>query len=182
MSDSPVYEAMRAYIRAAVELEVSKSATEIRSALPATQVIEGPAGKDGTDGVDGKDGTTGERGANGKDGTNGINGKDGIEGINGINGVDGLDGKDGAPGERGADGIATREELDALVEQRFGELQVRTFADIYRGVYSPSETYTRGQLATWGGSVYLAKADTTSKPGESVDWQMIVKRGADARR
>ncbi len=105
-----------------------------------------------------------------------------IEGAQGVDGKDGVDGTPGAPGERGADGIATREELDALVEQRFGELQVRTFADIYRGVYSPSETYTRGQLATWGGSVYLAKADTTSKPGESVDWQMIVKRGADARR
>lgn len=61
------YEAMRAYIRLAVEAEFAKQKPETRSA-PEPKVIEGPAGKDGTngkDGVDGKDGTPGKDGVNG---------------------------------------------------------------------------------------------------------------------
>lgn len=124
-------------------------------------------------------------------GEKGDPGKDGSPGI-GERGADGKDGKDGElstvpgpkgdPGERGADGIATRAELDELVEQRFGELQVRTFADVYQGVYEPNRTYTRGLLTTWGGSLWLSQSDTKTKPGESPDWKLVVKKGSDGRK
>lgn len=138
------YEAMRAYIRAAAELEVSKAF----STRSTPTVLEGPPGPDGKDGVDGKAGR------------------------------DGVDGKDG---ERGAHGIATREELDSLIEQRFADVQARSFADIYRGVYKDGEQYTRGQVVTWGGSLWLAKAETRAKPGTSQDFQLIVKAGRDGK-
>lgn len=110
---------------------------------------------------------------------------EGPPGKDGRDGRDGVDGKDGAPGEkgeRGVDGIGTPEELDARIELRFRDLVVRSFADVYRDVYRADESYTRGDVVTWGGSLWLAKADTRAKPEQSPDWKLIVKRGADARK
>lgn len=89
--------------------------------------------------------------------------------------------KDGKDGENGKDGIGTREEIEAIVERKVSEVQVRTFADIYKGVYVPDTLYTRGVLTTWGGSLFLSRTDTKAKPGESPDWQLVVKRGSDGR-
>ena len=175
------YAAMREFIKVAVELEVGKRMVEVRAALPVeTRMAEpviGPAGKDGRDG---------------KDGVDGKDGKDGAPGEKGERGADGLNGRDGAPslvpgpkgdkGERGADGIATREEIEAVVMRHVADLQVRTFADVYQGVFEPDKAYTRGQLATWGGSLWLSQTETRAKPGENNDWKLIVKRGADGRK
>lgn len=185
MSEDKMFAAMREFIRIAVELEVKKATLEVRSVEP--KVIEGPAGKDGSPG---KDGIDGKDGRDGKDGTPGI-GERGADGLNGKDGKDGSPGSDGAPsiipgpagpkGERGADGIATREELESLIETRFAELQVRSFADAYRSVFKHGESYKRGEFSTWGGSLFLALADTENRPGESSDWQLVVKRGADGK-
>ena len=166
-----LYTAMRQYIDVAVELKVEKRMQELRSQPVETRAVEGPPGKDGRDGIDGKDGKDGERGPPGEKGERG---------------ADGLHGRDGAPGpqgERGADGIASRAELESLIEQRFAELQVRTFADLYQGVFDEKKHYTRGQLATCGGSLWLSQTETRAKPGEgNSDWKLIVKRGTDAKR
>lgn len=186
MSEDQMFAAMREFIRIAVELEVKKATLEVRSVEP--KVIEGPAGKDGSPG---KDGIDGKDGRDGKDGTPGI-GERGADGLNGKDGKDGSPGSDGAAsiipgpagpkGERGADGIATREELSSLIEERWGELQVRTFADVYQGVYENGRLYERGLLTTWGGSLWLSQAETKAKPGESPDWRLIVKKGADGKK
>jgi hypothetical protein len=186
MSDSPLYEAMREFIRAQVALEVSKATIEMRSVQP--KVIEGPPGKDGRDGKDGINGKDGRDGVDGKDGAAGAagergeKGERGIDGLQGREGPSGKDGEKGERGDRGADGIATREELNSLVEERVAEIQVRTFADIYQGVYENGRLYTRGLLTTWGGSLWLSQAETKMKPGESPDWKLVVKKGADARK
>lgn len=188
MNDSPQYEAFVRFARAQIELDVLKATDplkeEIRSLRSqletrAAQVIEGPPGKDGKDGRDGVDG---KAGSDGKDGQPGERGTDGIIGRDGKDGLNGIDGKPGEKGERGADGIATRAELDELIEQRYGELQVRTFADTYQGVYEPNRTYNRGLLTTWGGSLWLSQSDTKTKPGESPDWKLVVKKGSDGRK
>jgi hypothetical protein len=191
MSESPQYEAFRAFAQAHIELAVLKATEPLKDDIrslkttletrSAPQVIEGPPGPAGKDG------------ANGKDGRDGIDGKDGTPGPMGERGADGLNGKDGAPstvsgpkgdkGERGADGIATREEIELLVEQRMADVQVRTFADLYQGVWQPErEVYTRSQCVTWGGHLFLCLKDTKGKPAESPDWRMIVKAGRDGKR
>lgn len=190
MSDSPQYEAFRAFARATIGLEVMKATQplqeEIRSLRAqletrSAQVVTGPpgpAGKDGEPGKDGRDGAIGEKG------DAGAAGKDGERGAPGERGVDGLQGRDGAvgaPGERGAAGIATREEIEAIWEERKADMNVRTFADVYQGVYEPGRLYTRGVLATWGGSLWLSLAETSAKPGENGEWKLVVKRGADGR-
>lgn len=192
MSDSPQYEAFREFARATIALEVLKATQpmqeEVRSlrtqlqTRTVTEPIASQAGRDGKDGIDGKDGRDGKDGAVGEAGARGA---DGIAGANGKDGRDGVDGKAGAQGEkgeRGADGIATREEIMAIVEERAADINVRTFADVYQGVYEPNKLYARGVLATWGGSLWLALAETQAKPGESPNWKLVVKKGADGRK
>lgn len=156
----------------------------------------GPAGKDGRDGVDGKDGV-------GKDGRDGVDGKDGTSVhpdtialmireaadklvANLPKPKDGQDGRDGFGLEDfqmalGADGRTvsftfTRGEL--VIERA-----VRIPAVIYRGVFKDGDTYTRGDLVTWGGSVFHCEAESTAEKPEtgSADWKLAVKRGRDGK-
>lgn len=163
---------------------------------PAVEVREGPAGRDGEPGAPGQDGR-GVASAELRGGDLIFRFTDGAEvnvgrvageqGPPGERGADGLNGRDGEPGpagergERGEDGIASREEIEALVDARFADVQTRTLADTYRGVWKAGEKYRRGETATWGGSLFLALSDTGGKPTETTDWQQITKRGRDGR-
>jgi hypothetical protein len=192
------------------EIRSLRTQLETRAATPALPGKDGRDGIDGKDGAKGEKGDAGpagkdgERGAPGERGADGVQGRDGAAGERGERGVagppgergergaDGLAGRDGTPstvpgprgepGERGADGIATLAELDARIEARFAELQVRTFADVYQGVFEPDKSYARGLLTTWGGSLWLSLHETRSKPGENGDWKLVAKRGADGRK
>ena len=55
-----------------------------------------------------------------------------------------------------------------------------TLVDSYAGTWHPRE-HQRGNTVTWGGSLWLAMRDTTSKPGGGDDWKLVVKRGADGK-
>lgn len=161
---------------------------EVRSLMGELQTraaalpMAGPPGPAGRDGTDGKDGARGEKGEPGPAGKDGAPGTPGEKGERGTDGLQGRDGTPGVAGERGADGISTREEIEAVVEQRNAEVQVRTFADVYQGVYENGKLYARGLLVTWGGSLWLSLADTKAKPGESPEWRLVVKKGADGRK
>ena len=153
--DDPVLLAVQRFMDA-VETRLTEHDTEIRGALTELRgvltEIQTRAASLPTEGPPGKDGKDGK------------------------NGRDGVDGKSGEKGERGADGVATLEQIEAIVEKRFADVQVRNLADTYQGVYKPGETYTRGVLTTWGGSLWLALAETTKKPGETPDWRLVVKK------
>jgi hypothetical protein len=82
----------------------------------------------------------------------------------------------------GEDGIATREELEALVRSEVGAVQVRNLADSWQGVWKPATTYARGSVVQWDGSPWLVLKDTANKPGESPDFTLFAKKGRDARR
>lgn len=191
------------------EVRSLRTQLETRSATPLAGV-PGPAGKDGKDGVDGKDGRDGkdgergpagekgERGADGlhgRDGAPGHDGKDGApgeRGLQGERGADGINGRDGAAsmvpgpqgerGEHGADGIATRDEIEAIWDERHADLQVRNLADSWRGAWTADATYTRGNVAQWDGSPWLAVKDNRTKPGTSPDWVLFAKKGRDGRK
>lgn len=52
----------------------------------------------------------------------------------------------------------------------------------YREVWKEGETYHKGSVVTWGGSAWIAKADTTTKPdAPGSDWRLAVKKGRDAK-
>jgi hypothetical protein len=187
MTDDPVLAAVQRFMDA-VESRLAKRDEETRALMADLQTRAAQHGPAGERGDPGPAGPAGERGEAGPAGPQGERGEPGAIGPQGERGADGLAGRDGAPGpqgergERGADGIATLEELDARIEARFAELQVRTFADLYQGVFEPEKTYTRGLLATWGGSLWLSLAETRAKPGDNGDWKLVVKRGADGRK
>lgn len=42
-------------------------------------------------------------------------------------------------------------------------------------------SYEQGDGVTFAGSFWIAQKDTSSKPGESSDWRLAVKRGQDGR-
>jgi hypothetical protein len=154
--------------------------------LPGAAGPAGEKGERGADGLQGRDGAPGVAGANGRDGVPGERGERGERGADGLAGRDGaasvVPGPPGERGERGADGIATRDEIVAIVEERAADINVRTFADVYQGVFEPDKLYARGLLATWGGSLWLSLTETRSKPGETGDWKLVAKRGADGRK
>lgn len=52
---------------------------------------------------------------------------------------------------------------------------------IDRGVYKSGETYRRGDVVSWGGSTFIAQADTDGQPEVSRDWRLAVKRGRDGK-
>lgn len=153
---------------------VDELQTQVRAApVQGPPGPQGPQGERGADGLNGRDGAPGEPGQRGQPGERGESGSDGING---------RDGAPGPQGERGADGIGTREDIDAAVRAAVADLQVRGLADVYRGVYKPGDPYQRSELATWDGSLWLAVRDTNARPGSDDAWVLIVKRGQNGRK
>jgi integrin beta 3 len=178
-------ELLKAESRAAIA-ELRLENVKLREKIEQDRLQLAAALKDLKAGEPGPAGPQGEEGAPGRDGRDGLPGRDGAAG------KDGLDGKDGAPGKAGADGLG----FDELTHEYDGE---RTFAVVFtrgetvkrfehvvpflldRGVWRQG-AYARGDAVSHGGSLWIAQADTTSKPEDKgSDWRLAVKRGRDGR-
>lgn len=102
-------------------------------------------------------------------------------------GADGIDGKDGRDGF-GFDDLQFEYDGERTVAFVFarGE-EVKRFErklpiPIYRGAFKDGQSYERGDTTTFGGSLWIAHADTSEKPGEgSTIWQLGTKRGRDGK-
>jgi hypothetical protein len=67
-------------------------------------------------------------------------------------------------------------------ESHVTKAHIPTFADTYQGVWRESfGEYAKGHTVTHKGSVWLAKEPASTKPGDSPDWQLIVKAGRDGK-
>jgi hypothetical protein len=200
MSD-PVLAAVQRFMDAVksriekMEGETRALLTEARSALSDLQTRAAQSGPPGEPGPAGRDGVDGKDGRDGKDGEPGPVGPQGERGADGLHGRDGAPGLQGERGERGADGIMSRAELDALLEARFAEIQTRNaaqlaearvlnLADSWRGVWKPTDTYQRGNVAQWDGCPWLALVENpTAKPGTAPqEWAMFAKKGRDGHK
>lgn len=176
--------AIRAFVASGLEALAARVAVlEERAPVP------GPAGQAGASGA------AGERGLDGKDGRDGRDGKDGRDGVDGTDGAAGARGPAGADGLEGADleishdgertFTFTWKRRDVLDGDR---LEVRRFVVpcvIYRGVFEEGRTYAAGDCVTWGGAMWIAKAEATARPGltaiESRVWQLSCKAGRDGK-
>jgi hypothetical protein len=140
--------------------------------LEAQRLLPGPPGSDGRDGAAGKDGAPGavgvpgppgERGSDGLPGVAGRDGRDGLPGLPGEKGLPGLDGKDGAPGRDGLNG------KDGIAGLSF------------EGSYQEAKQYEVGQVVFYAGASWHCNEPTSTKPGDSKAWSMLVKRGRDGK-
>ncbi len=90
-------------------------------------------------------------------------------------------------------GAGSRAELGAILE-RLDALEARladgarswaasNLADAFRGVFADNTFYSRGSIVVFGGSTWLALADCdgSERPGKSVGWRLITKRGREGR-
>lgn len=48
---------------------------------------------------------------------------------------------------------------------------------LHQGVFVAGKSYEPGDVVTWAGSSWHCLTETDGKPGESRDWQLIVKSG-----
>jgi integrin beta 3 len=66
-----------------------------------------------------------------------------------------------------------------------GQQQVREWrmpVMIYREIWKSDVRYETGDTVTWAGSLWVAKADTSEKPGsDSEAWRLAAKHGRDGR-
>ncbi|SAL03104.1 hypothetical protein AWB78_06508 [Caballeronia calidae] len=71
------------------------------------------------------------------------------------------------------------------IERASGAHESASFAVpvmIYRGVYRGGETYRRGDVVTWAGSLWHCNATTDTKPDAGGDaWTLAAKRGRDGK-
>jgi len=159
--------------------------------------VPGPAGEPGPEGKRGLQGEKGEKGEKGDRGEPGAQGKTGAAGIDG---KDGSQGQKGEPGRNAADLTLLQEYIDQRIERMIegsslttpdggrtlrltlgGKVfEVKTAIPLYDGVWKQDTAYVPGDVITHGGSMHIAKVETTAKPGTD-DWQLSVKRGADGR-
>ena len=97
----------------------------------------------------------GENGIDGKDGRDGIDGAHGKRGKDGRDGIDGIDGKAGNPGE--------------------------SFK--WCGSWEKGQVYLVNDVVEFQGSCWIALKGNSTKPGKSsVDWELMVARGAKGER
>ena len=98
-------------------------------------------------------------------------------------------GKDAEPGKPGLgfddlvvvdDGLTFTLRFSRGDQVKEFQLAKPTLADCYRGVWQPGE-HKRGSAVTWGGSLFIAQADTEAKPETSDDWKLAVKRGRNGK-
>lgn len=181
----------------AIEAMIAERVEKAVSALPKA--------KDGRDGVDGKDGSDGRDGVDGVGLAGALIDRDGglvvtltngeAKSLGPVVGRDGKDGEAGRDGSNGRDGFSLNH-FDAEVMED-GRTLLLKFADetdvgfavelaiptmIYRGVFKDGQSYERGDMVTWGGSLWHCDDVTADKPGEGAKaWTLAAKRGRDGK-
>lgn len=159
----------------------------------------GPEGQKGEKGDPGPIGLTGEAGPMGPQGEVGPAGPIGDAGPQGDAGVQGPQGDPGPQGKGIEDAFIGR---DGELILTFGDGRTKNLgagfaksinvdaiaqmvgdavAEMHEGIWEPDREYRKGKMVVYGGSTFLARADTKNRPAASEDWLMIVQRGRDGR-
>ena len=173
MSDIPtipapqytLYEGLR------VALDIGQRAlAEIR----ALARLPGPRGEPGPEGKQGPPGERGEPGAPGVKGEPGRNAFD-------LNYLQNYAGEQIARALKTA--TMTTPDGGRTLHWTIGDSvhEIKTALVLDAGVWKEGQAYVPGDAVTLGGSLFIAQAATTAKPGKSDDWRLAVKRGTDGR-
>lgn len=163
-----------------LELEAKLAALEAR---PVVVGERGPAGERGLDGKDGRDGRDGKDGRDGTDGKDGAAGAAGVRGEPGKDGIDAFDLECKYDGERTISFVWTR--LDGIEGHSTETRAYRVPVVLYRGVFEDGKAYESGDAVTWAGALWIARADTSARPGLPLEasraWTLASKAGRDGK-
>jgi len=77
--------------------------------------------------------------------------------------------------------VAVKEFLDEALAGFEARLARMESEFKYCGVWDASRQYEKSNFVIFAGSVWHANATTRSRPGDSADWTLAVKKGVDAR-
>jgi hypothetical protein len=80
-----------------------------------------------------------------------------------------------------ASALKQRDDKIAALEARIVDSEKQAAEFRYRGVWQPGETYKKNNFITFDGSVWVCLRETEGKPGQSLDWQLAVRRGKDGK-
>jgi hypothetical protein len=69
--------------------------------------------------------------------------------------------------ERAIEELKSQQVIDG---DRVKQVEARPPALVYKGVWIAGQTYERGQVATWGGSLWHANQRTTAKRSSDNNW------------
>lgn len=101
-----------------------------------------------------------------------------VEGNDGQNGKDGLGFDDLQVEYDGERTVTLKFVRDGIVKE--ANIQLPVVLD--RGVFKEGLTYDAADGVTWGGSYWIAKKATGTRPGEgNDDWRLSVKKGRDGK-
>jgi hypothetical protein len=70
--------------------------------------------------------------------------------------------------------VFVQERVDRAIEQRMKEFR-------FVGAHEAEMKYLAGNFVVKGGSLWHCRSDTKMSPGETADWVLVAKRGADGR-
>lgn len=185
----------REVARVLLDSEDLESLVELRV---KEEVAKIPPPKDGRDGEPGPRGEKGERGEQGPAGNDGAGIQDLLidrEGQLVATFTDGrtkslgmVIGRDGAPGRDGKDGADftdVRFEYDGertlKAIGKGGEIVYRLPIPIDRGYWRAGK-YEQGDIATEGGTAYIALRETDERPAQGCkDWRILARKGRDGK-
>jgi len=109
-------------------------------------------------------------------------------------GADGQPGRDGQHGKDGADGLGFDDlsvdfdgdrtivlSFERGTQKKTWPIQLPYLK--YQALYEDGRTYVKGDVVTWGGSMWFCEAadSKNKKPGESKDWLQCVQRGREGK-
>lgn len=99
-------------------------------------------------------------------------------------------GKDGDPGKDGADGLGF-EDLEFACDEAGRAVAIFARGEVSKSITLPgmidrgpwrvSETYQKGDAVSYGGSLWIAQAETKDRPDGGAGWRLAVKKGRDGK-
>ena len=133
--------------------------------------LPGPRGEQGPEGKQGPIGERGEAGARGEPGRNASD----------LNYLQNYAGEQVARALKTA--TMTTPDGGRTLRWTVGDSvhEIKTALVLDAGVWKEGQAYVPGDAVTLGGSLFIAQAETTAKPGKSDEWRLAVKRGTDGR-
>lgn len=137
---------------------------------------QGPKGDTGAQGPQGATGAQGAKGDTGAQGPQGLQGLAGSQGPQGPQGGKGDTGAQGPIGPQGATGETGATGAQGLVGPT-GPQGPHGDGFNYRGEFDPNQTYATYDVVVFGGSAFLATAQTNGAPGSDPSWTLLVAKG-----